>query len=75
MTVKPSFYLRVISPLIVMTAKTNLHLINRVGYGDCRNDQASSALGPGQWFPYHGSATLDEALDMIENDPILQSHK
>ena len=50
-----------------MTAKTNLHLINRVGYGDCRNDQASSALGTGQWFPYHGSATLDEALDMAND--------
>jgi hypothetical protein len=28
----------------------------------------------GQWFPYHASATLDEALRMIETDPILQPH-
>lgn len=28
----------------------------------------------GQWFPYHASATLDEALHMIETDPILQPH-
>jgi hypothetical protein len=26
----------------------------------------------GQWFPYHASATLNEALHMIETDPILQ---
>jgi hypothetical protein len=26
----------------------------------------------GQWFPYHRSATLDEALDLIESEPILQ---
>jgi len=28
----------------------------------------------GQWYPYHASATLDEALRMIETDPILQPH-
>jgi hypothetical protein len=28
----------------------------------------------GQWFPYHASATLEEALRMIETDPILQPH-
>ncbi|NJS14729.1 MAG: hypothetical protein HC788_09165 [Sphingopyxis sp.] len=28
----------------------------------------------GQWYPYHGSATLDDALDMIANDPVLQPH-
>ncbi len=28
----------------------------------------------GQWFPCHASATLDEALRMIETDPILQPH-
>lgn len=28
----------------------------------------------GQWFPYHSSATLDEALHMIETDPVLQPH-
>jgi len=28
----------------------------------------------GQWFPYHASATLDEALAMIETDGILHPH-
>ncbi len=28
----------------------------------------------GQWYPYHASATLDEALRMIETDPVLQPH-
>jgi hypothetical protein len=28
----------------------------------------------GQWFPYHLSATLHEALHMIETDPILHPH-
>lgn len=28
----------------------------------------------GQWFPFHRSATLDEALDRIESDPMLQPH-
>jgi hypothetical protein len=31
-------------------------------------------VGTGQWFPYHASATLEEALRMIETDPILQPH-